>query len=125
MCYVLGCVSSPAQELQLDDGRRVPYDRLCVCTGARPKVRPNRTCDLVCGKGALKSLRALTFDSVTASRLAQVVLESLHVLTLRDVDSVDALAARLVGARRVVLVGNGGIALELACVHALLSAFSL
>lgn len=35
------------------------------------------------------------------------------VLTLRDTDSVDALAARLCSARHVAVVGNGGIALEL------------
>lgn len=38
------------------------------------------------------------------------------VLQLRDTDDVRALAARLNTARRVLLVGNGGIALELVCV---------
>jgi hypothetical protein len=38
------------------------------------------------------------------------------VLTLRDTDSVAQLVARLRGARRVLLLGNGGIALELVCV---------
>ena len=47
----------------------------------------------------------------------QVLAGSAHVLTLRDRDSLADLAVRLPGARRVVLVGNGGIALELA--HAL------
>ena len=42
------------------------------------------------------------------------------VLTLRDLHSVEELARRLRGARRVAVVGNGGIALEL--VHALLAA---
>ncbi len=36
-----------------------------------------------------------------------------HVLTVRDTDSVAELAARLAGAARVVVAGNGGIALEL------------
>lgn len=57
----------------------VPYGKLCVCAGARPR------------------------------RLA----ESPHVLTVRDTHSVAALRARLATARRVVVVGNGGIALEL------------
>jgi hypothetical protein len=46
-----------------------------------------------------------------------MLADSQHVLTLRDRDSVAELARRLPAARRVVLVGNGGIALELA--HAL------
>ena len=48
---------------------------------------------------------------------AQVVADSKHVITLRDASSVAELDARLQEARRVVLIGNGGIALELA--HAL------
>ena len=46
-----------------------------------------------------------------------VIAHSPHVLALRDTESVEALAGRLRTARRVMLVGNGGIALEL--VHAL------
>ena len=38
------------------------------------------------------------------------------MLQLRDTDDVRALAARLNTARRVLLVGNGGSALELVCV---------
>ena len=59
------------------------YDKLCICTGARPKR----------------------------------VLHNPHVMVLRDTDSVQALAHRLTDARHVAVVGNGGIALELA--HAL------
>ena len=46
-----------------------------------------------------------------------MVADSEHVLVLRDQDTLADLRARLPDARRVVLVGNGGIALEL--VHAL------
>ena len=68
------------------DGRHeeLPYDRLCVASGARPR-------QLACAAGHA-------------------------VLQLRDTDDVRALAARLNTARRVLLVGNGGIALELVCV---------
>jgi len=45
------------------------------------------------------------------------VAHSPHVVVLRDQGTVEALAHRLSGKRRVVLVGNGGIALEVA--HAL------
>jgi hypothetical protein len=43
----------------------------------------------------------------------QVLAHHPCVLTLRDTDSVAQLSARLRGARRVMVVGNGGIALEL------------
>ena len=36
-----------------------------------------------------------------------------HVIVLRDQDTIDHLQAQLPSARRVVLIGNGGIALEL------------
>lgn len=72
-----------ARCLHLHDGRRVQFDKLCICTGAVP--RPIATHP--------------------------------HVLTLRDLESVDALVARLRTARHVAIVGNGGIAMEL--VHAL------
>jgi len=67
----------------------VPYDCLCVASGAVPRHLP------------------LAPGSPT-------------VLTLRDTDSVATLAARLAGARRLLLVGNGGIALELVDALALL-----
>jgi hypothetical protein len=72
------------------DGRAeaVAYDRLCVASGARPRQLPS---------------------GVSSSAAA-------HVLTLRDTDSLTQLLARLRRARRVLLLGNGGIALELACV---------
>ena len=37
-----------------------------------------------------------------------------HVLTIRDLDSVKEMSCRLATAQRVVIVGNGGIAMELA-----------
>ncbi|DBB05673.1 hypothetical protein WJX77_005847 [Trebouxia sp. C0004] len=71
------------KQVLLSDGRRLLYDKLCVCTGANPKA----------------------------------VAHSPHVVVLRDQGTIEALAQRLSGKRRVVLVGNGGIALEVA--HAL------
>jgi hypothetical protein len=50
-----------------------------------------------------------------ASPRAAVSHES--VLTIRDTDSVATLNSRLSTARRVMVVGNGGIALEFVCVH--------
>lgn len=58
----------------------VPYDFLCIATGARPRR----------------------------------LLDSPYVYVVRDIDSVQKLAERLKSARSVVIVGNGGIALDLA-----------
>ena len=44
----------------------------------------------------------------------QAIADSAHVLVLRDRDTVDSLAQRLQHARRLAVVGNGGIAMELA-----------
>lgn len=60
----------------------MPFDRLCVATGASPRA-------------------AVSHQSV---------------LTIRDTDSVATLNSRLASARRVLVVGNGGIALEFVCV---------
>ncbi|ORZ30418.1 hypothetical protein BCR44DRAFT_1444874 [Catenaria anguillulae PL171] len=60
-------------------GTEYPYDKLCLATGARPKV----------------------------------IVDHPHVIGIRDIESVDELCARLSRARRVMVVGNGGIALEL------------
>jgi NADPH-dependent 2,4-dienoyl-CoA reductase/sulfur reductase-like enzyme len=74
------------KRLLLDGGISLPYDALIVATGARPRR-------LLADGGAAGSPR---------------------VLALRDTDSVAALAGRLAAARRVLVAGNGGIALELA-----------
>ncbi|CAN0189917.1 unnamed protein product [Lampetra fluviatilis] len=63
-----------------DAGEELAYERLCICTGARPKV---------------------------------VADGNPHVLGIRDTDSTQEFQKRLEKARRVVVIGNGGIALEL------------
>jgi pyruvate/2-oxoglutarate dehydrogenase complex dihydrolipoamide dehydrogenase (E3) component len=62
------------------DNEEYCYKKLCICTGARPKL---------------------------------IAEENEHVLGLRDLQSVQYFQNRLSTARRVVVVGNGGIALEL------------
>ena len=78
----------------LDDGRVVRYGALCVATGASPRCPLPETCD---GRGV-------------------------DVYAARDVESAEALARRVRASarasastcsRRIALVGNGGIALEL------------
>jgi NADPH-dependent 2,4-dienoyl-CoA reductase/sulfur reductase-like enzyme len=64
-------------------GKRVHYDRLAICTGARPALAAS----------------------------------SPHVIGIRDTETVADLRARLGRSRRVLLLGNGGIAMEF--VHAM------
>ncbi|KAB5542186.1 hypothetical protein PHYPO_G00088550 [Pangasianodon hypophthalmus] len=66
--------------LQTEDGHNVHYEKLCVCTGARPKL---------------------------------VIEENPHVLGIRDTDSAQDFQKKLSKARRMIVIGNGGIALEL------------
>ncbi|XP_037070259.1 pyridine nucleotide-disulfide oxidoreductase domain-containing protein 1-like [Pollicipes pollicipes] len=68
------------KELRLADGAVVRYDRVCVCTGARPRFP---------------------------------LPEHPAVIGIRDGHSVEELRRRLSSARRVLIVGNGGIASEL------------
>ena len=74
-----------AKLVHLDDRSSISYDKLCVCSGARPKL----------------------------------ITSHPNVIGLRDIQSVSYMADKLssAAARRVVVLGNGGIALEL--VHAL------
>lgn len=62
------------------DGRVFGYEKLCICSGARPKL--------------------LTQDNP-------------YVLGIRDTDSAQEFQKCLSKAKRIVVVGNGGIALEL------------
>ncbi|XP_059470372.1 pyridine nucleotide-disulfide oxidoreductase domain-containing protein 1 [Neocloeon triangulifer] len=72
------------KQLKLSDGRVACYERsVCLCLGASPKK--------LCG-------------SENAADL---------VLTLRDMESVASLMEKLKSAKKVAVVGNGGIATEL------------
>ncbi|XP_063073962.1 pyridine nucleotide-disulfide oxidoreductase domain-containing protein 1 [Engraulis encrasicolus] len=66
--------------LLTEDGQSISYDKLCVCSGAKPKL---------------------------------LTQSNPHVLGIRDTDSAQEFQKRLSTARRIVVVGNGGIALEL------------
>ncbi|XP_038833653.1 pyridine nucleotide-disulfide oxidoreductase domain-containing protein 1 [Salvelinus namaycush] len=66
--------------LQTVDGLEIHYEKLCICSGGRPKL--------------------LTQDNP-------------YVLGIRDTDSAQEFQKRLSKAKRIVVVGNGGIALEL------------
>lgn len=66
--------------VETTDGRVLGYEKLCICSGARPKL--------------------FTEDNP-------------HVLGIRDTDSAQEFQKQLSNAKRIVVVGNGGIALEL------------
>lgn len=79
--------------VEVDDANRtvhtklnhiIRYDFLCLCTGATPKLIP-----------------------------ISVENQQDYVLGIRDTDSVNKLIARLSESRKLVVIGNGGIASEL------------
>lgn len=65
-------------------GKRIRYDFLCLCSGAIPKLIP-----------------------------ISVEKQAGYVLGIRDTDSVSKLISKLENSRKLVVVGNGGIASEL------------
>lgn len=69
--------------VRLKDNDIISYEKLCICTGAQPKL----------------------------------IASHPNIIGLRDLQSVTEMTERLSGARKVLIVGNGGIALEL--VHSL------
>lgn len=81
-------VALRARSIALADGRSLAFDVCCVATGARPWV-------------------PAVFDGAADG-------VKTRVLTVRDTDDVGVLRAALGEARRVLIVGNGGIAMELA-----------
>ena len=78
-------VDTSSSTLHLTDGSHLSYDALIWCAGAQPK-------------------------QISGSEDAPPD----RVITLRDSDSVRELAHRLGSARSIGIIGNGGIALELA-----------
>ncbi|XP_076860845.1 pyridine nucleotide-disulfide oxidoreductase domain-containing protein 1 isoform X2 [Brachyhypopomus gauderio] len=66
--------------LQTENGQVFHYEKLCICTGARPKL---------------------------------IIQDNPRVLGMRDTDSAQEFQKCLSSAKRIMVVGNGGIALEL------------
>ena len=63
--------------------------------------------------GGISPLVSVSFEESAPSMLQAPLDDSRHVLLLRDTGSIQALSQRLQTAKRVMIVGNGGIALEL------------
>lgn len=116
-----GCLAPWRQELLLGGGGRLPYDKLCICAGARPKQLPPGVFQAPAAAAAAPAAAEEAEphggggeqQAQQAQRDAELAEVHARVLTIRDTDSVARLAARLRAARRVAVVGNGGIALEL------------
>ena len=104
--------------------RALAYDQLCVCAGAAPRsvFLGNETRSTHDGEKMEKNgsvfdplpveKRPLTPES-DAAREKKALAASVTIV-VRDAESVDALRERTRRARRVLLVGNGAIAMELA-----------
>ncbi|GFX20267.1 pyridine nucleotide-disulfide oxidoreductase domain-containing protein 1 [Trichonephila clavipes] len=74
-------INDEKHEIYLSNKQIVNYKRLCICSGAVPKV---------------------------------ISESSRFVLGIRDTETVEVFQKKLSNARRVLIVGNGGIAIELA-----------
>ncbi|CAF1576603.1 unnamed protein product [Adineta steineri] len=68
------------QIIVCSDNTQIHYDKLCICTGARPKLLSNT---------------------------------NPYVLGIRDTETVESFQKKLLTAKQIVIVGNGGIATEL------------
>ena len=77
---IVNNVNIEEKTLETQSGRVVEYEKLCVCTGARPR--------LICENNP-------------------------YVIGIRDTESVENLSRKISNARRIIVVGNGGIATEI------------
>lgn len=80
----LSSIESKSRIVSTEKGQKIHYKYLCLCTGARPKLIPSS-------------------DDVDE-----------FLLGIRDTDSAREFQQRIKSARKFVLVGNGGIASEIA-----------
>ncbi|MGH0134758.1 UNVERIFIED_CONTAM: hypothetical protein FKN15_006931 [Acipenser sinensis] len=83
-----------------EDGRRYEYEKLCICAGARPKP-------ITHGNPHVLGIRDT--DTVTIDFLHLINSGALFVAFV----CMQIFQKRLSSARRIAVVGNGGIALEL------------
>ncbi|KAK7896152.1 hypothetical protein WMY93_021477 [Mugilogobius chulae] len=73
-------LDAKSHRLETADGKLYGYEKLCICSGARPKL---------------------------------FIEDNPYVLGIRDTDSAQNFQKRLSKAKRIIVIGNGGIALEL------------
>ena len=87
-------LNARCHKLMTASGGVIGYKYLCICTGARPHLLSP---DNGSGDGGI----------------GMGVAASPFIVGLRDTESVDSLTRRLGECRKILLVGNGGIATEL------------
>ncbi|XP_067124737.1 pyridine nucleotide-disulfide oxidoreductase domain-containing protein 1 [Centruroides vittatus] len=73
-------LNAEKKELYLEENCIIKYEKLCICTGATPKI---------------------------------IAKDNPYVLGIRDTETVQIFQKKLQNARRIIVVGNGGIATEL------------
>ena len=88
------------KKVTCDDGSVFEYGKLCLCSGATPRLLFDNDLNGL-GSKSTSSIEAASWWSE-------------HVLGLRDTQSVRHFSRKLASARRLLIVGNGGIATELA-----------
>jgi len=91
---------------ELSNGTRYDYDKLCICTGALP----NSIIDGIC-TGALPN--SIIDDICTGALPNSIIDDNEYVMTLRDTDNVRNLIQKISKSKKIIVIGNGGIALEL------------
>ncbi|XP_074594083.1 pyridine nucleotide-disulfide oxidoreductase domain 1 [Brevipalpus obovatus] len=79
-CSIVG-LDTERKILHTDKSEQIVYDRLCICSGAHPKLIPHSCPE--------------------------------YVLGIRDTSSVTDFQSKLSDSKRILIVGNGGIATEL------------
>ena len=93
----------------LSNQRRIPYDKCCVCTGATPKLIVDNADFNEATPHAIVDATA-SDEQITSTDTTSA---NSYVIGIRDVESVVAFQRKLASARRICVVGNGGISLEL------------
>ncbi|KAJ8680906.1 hypothetical protein QAD02_016693 [Eretmocerus hayati] len=77
---IVTSVKKDEKYILIQSGKKIVYKKLCICTGARPKV---------------------------------IFENNDRVLGIRDTESVETFLKKLKGSKKIIVVGNGGIATEL------------
>jgi pyruvate/2-oxoglutarate dehydrogenase complex dihydrolipoamide dehydrogenase (E3) component len=77
-------INASKHELILENGDHIQYNKLCVCCGGKPKLIEEQNNDL-----------------------------KPYILGIRDTETVHSFQSKLKSSKRIVIVGNGGIATEL------------
>lgn len=92
-------IDPKSKSVSTKSGKTIQYQKLCLCCGAKPKL--------------LSKVRHFNKIQFFKSFLGKRCQDNAHVIGIRDTESVRTFQDKLKGAKRVMVVGNGGIATEL------------